>query len=226
MRKLTSLSLLLLAISFIVVNCTKEGPQGPAGATGAQGPAGATGATGSTGATGAQGPAGATGAQGPAGTANVIYSSWFNFVQADWADTTLQYYGGAARAWRTAPSLSASVVNSGVILCYTQDQVNAARPLPWLLPNPVAANNNTWVLGFLGLPGQILFYIDDLSNSALPPNQGYFGSLRYIIIPGGISGGRGASTEKIADINGQTYTETQLRNMSYVEICNLLHIQQ
>ena len=88
MRKLTSLSLLLLAISFIVVNCTKEGPQGPAGATGAQGPGGATGATGSLvvpvllarKALLVQGP------QGPAGTANVIYSNWFTI--ANWIDTT------------------------------------------------------------------------------------------------------------------------------------------
>ena len=64
----------LLASAFIFVNCTKEGPEGPAGATGAQGPAGATGAAGAAGAAGATGPAGATGVAGPAGTANVIYS--------------------------------------------------------------------------------------------------------------------------------------------------------
>ncbi len=76
MRKFKSLSLLLLASAFILVNCTKEGPEGPAGATGAQGPAGATGAAGAAGAAGATGPAGATGVAGPAGTANVIYSAW------------------------------------------------------------------------------------------------------------------------------------------------------
>jgi ABC-type amino acid transport substrate-binding protein len=88
MRKFKSLSLLLLASAFILVNCTKEGPEGPAGATGAQGPAGATGGAGAAGATGATGPAGATGVAGPAGSANVIYSAWVTSPYAS-RDTTI-----------------------------------------------------------------------------------------------------------------------------------------
>lgn len=73
MRKVRFLSLLLLAIAFIMVNCTKEGPEGPQGpagpqgATGATGPNGATGPAGPAGPTGPQGATGATGPQGPAG---------------------------------------------------------------------------------------------------------------------------------------------------------------
>ena len=121
MRKFRLLSLLFLAISFIAVSCTKEGPEGPAGATGAQGPAGiggTTGATGPAGATGPQGPVGPTGPQGPAGTANVIYSSWFTFATADWVDSAIVNVGSAKRAIRTAPGITSTVMNQGVILSY------------------------------------------------------------------------------------------------------------
>ena len=48
--------------------------------------------------------------------------------------------------------------------------------------------------------------------------------MRYIIIPGGVGGGRMA--EKAAQINGQVYTESQLKAMSYAQICSLLRIAQ
>jgi hypothetical protein len=52
------------------------------------------------------------------------------------------------------------------------------------------------------------------------PNAAYV--YRYIVIPGGIAG-RG--TEKAAQIKGQVYTESQLKNMSYSQVCTLLNIQ-
>src|SRR5690242_16273859 len=91
MRKFRLLTILLLAVAFIAVNCTKEGPEGPAGATGPQGPAGVQGPAGPAGPAGPNGPAGPTGPQGPAGTANVIYSPWTDFVGATWSAATVEF---------------------------------------------------------------------------------------------------------------------------------------
>ncbi|HWR33084.1 MAG TPA: hypothetical protein VN451_06145, partial [Chitinophagaceae bacterium] len=146
MRKFRLLSLLALAITFIAVSCTKEGPEGPAGATGTQGPTGATGATGATGPTGPQGPAGPTGPQGPPGSANVIYSSWA-FEPGNWgSDTTmLSLNGGIAKRFIVAaPSLSQTILDQGVILAYMKGGVTSANPvgLPvnFSQPNPIPNN--------------------------------------------------------------------------------------
>ena len=228
MRKLTSLSLLLIAISFIVVNCTKEGPQGPAGATGAQGPAGATGATGSTGATGPQGPAGATGAQGPAGTANVIYSSWFSATGGSgWADTSMLSTGTVKRNIFPAPSLSASVISQGLIMVYYNFNNGATltfHSIPYIFtvtPQPLIMDYVVDVQKLIVTQGWATPPFTPTPQVTIPSDQ-----FRYIIIPGSIGGGRGISSEKIADINGQTYTETELKNMSYHDICSLLRIPE
>jgi hypothetical protein len=226
MRKLTSLSLLLLAISFIVVNCTKEGPQGPAGATGAQGPAGATGATGGTGATGPQGPAGATGPQGPAGSANVIYSSWTTYAAASWADTTL--YGLVyKRAIQAAPSVTAANIANGVILAYTRPASYGANTISQLPIQLFYTNTTTYELvQFLTDLNKMIYLFQNVNSGVVSNFAPTSDSYRYIVIPGSIGGGRGISSEKIVDLNGQTYTETELKAMSYTDICNLLHIPQ
>lgn len=59
MRKSSLLSCFLIASTFILINCTKEGPEGPAGPQGPQGNAGV------------QGPAGPQGPIGISGNANV-----------------------------------------------------------------------------------------------------------------------------------------------------------
>src|SRR5262245_30672434 len=130
MRKLRSLFLSLLAISFITVSCTKEGPEGPVGAQGLQGPPGTPGATGAAGQTGATGP------QGPAGTANVIYSAWFN-EPATWGDTTMASLNGihARKFNAAAPSLTQAIIDQGIVICYAK-WPNGITPvaLPWNLP--------------------------------------------------------------------------------------------
>jgi Collagen triple helix repeat (20 copies) len=219
MRKFKSLSLLLLASAFILVNCTKEGPEGPAGATGAQGPAGATGATGATGAAGTTGPAGATGAAGPAGTANVIYSSWA--AQGSWADTTFPGVGSGtlSRSIRTAAGITQGILDQGVIITYWQFPATTVQQLPAFAANPAQVLNSVSALG------KVIFYIANLTTgTATGASAG--GLFRYVIIPGGVAGGRGVSSEKIAEIKGQVYTESQLKAMSYSQICSLLNIPQ
>jgi len=213
MRKLSSLSLLLIALSFLLVNCTKEGPEGPAGANGAQGPAGANGATGPAGPTGPSGPAGPTGPtgpQGPAGTANVIYSPWVTVNAADWTGN------GTADQSKTltAPGVTVAIRDQGVILVYAQYN-GLVRPLPF---NDISTTNPVQFDFYSPAVGQILLRAYRPSGGfSLIPIQ-----FRYVLIPGGVAGGRG----KMAEINGTVYTESELQAMSYAQICGLLHIAQ
>lgn len=101
MRKFNSLSLLLLALTFIAASCTKEGPEGPVGATGAQGPPGAT---------------GAPGTPGTPGAGITTYSTWVTTVDADWV---LGYVApnnyNVERIYnRTAPGVTASILDQGL----------------------------------------------------------------------------------------------------------------
>ena len=221
MRKLRFLSLLLLAITVIVINCTKEGPEGPVGATGPQGPAGATGATGAAGAAGTPGAPGATGPQGPAGTANVIYSAWTSIgTSSATPDTSIIFEGTVTRDYVTAPSLSLAVLDNGVILSYIRvsaSPTSAEIPLPWSIAGGLK-------LGFAPLLNKICYYVSNLttgSNSGVG-STGIAGSVRYVIIPGAVSGGRMASGQ-------QTYyghTADELKAMSYHDVCALLNIPE
>jgi hypothetical protein len=216
---------LLLATAFIFVNCTKEGPEGPAGATGAQGPTGANGpagAAGPQGLTGPAGPAGPAGPQGVAGTANVIYSSWTSFPAANWTDSTMFTIGLVKKVYMPAPSLSAAIINNGVSLVYirfTGSPTFGPYILPWI------ANQSNLMFGFAPTLNRIVLYNTNLTGTAgliVDPLVEF----RYVLIPGGVAGGRGANTEKMAEIKGQLYTESQLIAMSYSQICSLLNIAQ
>jgi len=228
MRKFRLLSLLLLALSFIIVNCTKEGPEGPAGATGAQGPAGIQGPAGPAGAvgpTGPAGPAGPAGPQGPAGTANVIYSAWTDFTAANWG-AAVNEFGKTVRNYAApAPGVTASIITTGVVLVYWRD---IGLPNPQQMPS-ISYNITQPVnqyLGFALLTGQIQIKFFNIDNTNDPGTfTGAGNSYRYILIPGSVAGGRGMN-EHVAEINGQTYSKTQLENMSYAQVCQLLHIAQ
>lgn len=227
MRKFRLLSLLLLAIVFVAVNCTKEGPEGPAGATGPQGPAGGTGATGATGATGPQGPqgpTGPTGPQGPAGTANVIYSAWEQFSAAAWADTTILNVGQCSRYLRTAPGVTAAIINNGVVLSYL-GLVSGGNVTqgPYQMPFLCTGCSPVVNLSFIPVAGKLIYYSVNLTGTTTGFADGSY-STRYVIIPGGVSGGRGTGSEKMAEINGQFYTESELKSMSYDQVCSLLNI--
>jgi hypothetical protein len=232
MRKFNLLSLLAVAITFLAVSCTKEGPEGPVGSQGPQGPTGATGAAGAigaTGPTGAQGPVGPAGPQGPTGTANVIYSAWIN-EPANWgADTAMSSINGNAKRFIVAaPSLSQAVLDQGVVLSYFRSPLagNGTIQLPWTF--------NAGALGVIQTDSRpalnkiiYFFWIPANAAAALPaPAIGGPAQFRYVIIPGGVAGGRGTSSERTAQVAGQLYTESQLKSMSYAQICNLLKIQQ
>lgn len=216
MRKLRPLSLLLLAIVIIAVNCTKEGPEGPAGAQGPQGPAGSSGgagATGPAGPAGPTGPIGPTGPQGPAGTANVIYSNWFDLGSGQ-RDTTLF---GVAYKYKSFPvtSLTAAVIANGVILTYAKFQgfPNEVR----LLPTPVP-DVQLWFESIATTGTLYIRWYNIATPAAAPTAIGTTNQFRWIIIPGGVLGGRSA------DGDMSTYTLEQLKTMSYEDACEALNV--
>lgn len=231
MRKFRLLSLLALAITLFAVSCVKEGPEGPAGATGAQGPTGATGPVGPagpTGPTGPAGPTGPTGPQGPAGTANVIYSVWNPFLPGNWSAATPFFGINTRRYTHTTATITAAIRDQGVVLVYVRAAGTGSTtyPLPAVLPyisgvdvnlrHEVNLGNFVIVTHVLGSPATDPGIIDGVAN----PGNDY----RYIIIPGGVAGGRYA--EKVCEINGQVYTESQLKAMSYQQVCSLLRIPE
>lgn len=201
MRKFRLLTLLLLASTFIFVNCTKEGPEGPAGATGPQGPAGNTGAT------------------GAAGSANVIYSAWHTLPNS-WRDSSVT--GSNMKVnHETVVSVTSQILANGVVLGYFRIPAAGSQPLPLPYTNVVG----TW--GFIPDAGKIFYTLFVAGNPAPPlPTPSATNEYRWIVIPGGVLGGRSGNTEKVAEIEGQLYTETQLKEMSYNEICGLLKIAQ
>lgn len=208
------LALLFSAITLLSIGCTKEGPEGPVGAQGPQGPAGNPGAPGA---------AGAPGAQGPAGTANVIYSSWF--TTPGWVastPTSTPFYGEVASYLRAAPGVTQTVLDNGVILSYmkgdpllTGTAATSVMPLPYSIGTGFGFNDQ---YDFAATPGNIryLYKSDDpwdVANLAVI-------SFRYIIIPGGVSGGRVMNN----NTNNQSYSIDELKKMPYEEVVKKLGI--
>jgi len=212
MRKFRLLSLLSLAIVFIGVSCTKEGPEGPVGATGAQGPAGAAGAAG---ATGPQGPA------GPQGTTNVTYSAWF-LTGSGWREGTAAdpFYGEVFYYPKAAPAVTQTIIDQGIVLAYMKGDPNLVAPAintPFLLPYTVGVG-----FGFIDLydftlsPGNIRFlyksdFAWDLSDLAVI-------SFRYVVIPGSVAGGRGTAPLYAG------HSADELKAMSYEQVATLFNI--
>jgi hypothetical protein len=222
MRTSRLLSLALFAFLFIVVSCTKEGPEGPIGPQGPQGTPGtggtpgATGATGAAGPTGPQGPAGPTGPTGPSGSANVIYSAWFSFAAAEWADTTLPLRGTVSRAIRVAPSVTATNITSGVVISYTR--TSAAEPVTQLPLSYIGAvPGNILQLHSLNTTNKVIYYIANLTTGTATATT-YAGEFRYVVIPGAVAGGRMASGP------ARGYSLSQLQSMSYDQVVSLFKI--
>jgi Collagen triple helix repeat (20 copies) len=202
-----------------------QGPAGPQGATGAQGPAGAQGAQGVQGVQGPAGPQGATGLQGPAGpagpagpqgvpgTANVIYSSWAA-PQFSWRDTSL---GGSNYRINhsNAVSITANVLAQGVVLVYVRNTFGTNDgPFPLPLTQSIFSTNIT--ISFLPAVGKIFYTGYTFDNLATQtPTQREF---RWVVIPGGVAGGRLTSGPAAG------YTVNQVKTMSYSQIASIFNI--
>lgn len=199
MKKIKLLSQLALAITIFALGCAKDGAQGPVGATGA---------------TGATGPAGPTGATGATGTANVIFSSWATVGSLGAIiDSAITDFGTCKRFIRTAPSLTAGVLDSGLVISYWRVTTVIYSAIPYQFP--VAAQ--TYFLGAANTPGKIIYFTSIFGAGAgWTPNSG--AEVRYVIIRGAVSGGFSGG------IGGTIYTAEQIKAMPYERVCELFKI--
>jgi hypothetical protein len=193
--KLHTFLFLLFTSAVIVVTTSckkKQGPQGPAGPAGVQG---------------VQGPA------GPAGTANVIYSAWF--TPTAW--TTPGLSSSSSSFDKTAPGVTATVISQGLVLSYVQltGDGGVTRNLPTTIN---ISPSIIYQLNFLIVSAGILrFTTHDLQGSFTPVITNQY---RYVIIPGGVSGGR--------LMNGPAagYEVDQIKSMSYEQVKSLFSIPE
>jgi hypothetical protein len=146
-----------------------------------------------------QGPAGP---QGPAGTANVIYSTWkyaTNFNDSTIDNSSLKV------GYVLAPSLSSTILNSGTVIVYFTYGGGT-----FVLPYTSNAGGKPNTISFVPMLNKILVtrFTHDNSNSvALSTLLQY----RYVIIPGGVSGGRQATHPDYND---------------YTAVCRYYHIPE
>ena len=166
--------LVILTLGVLQFNCSKEGPAGPQGNAGPQGPAGAAGVA------------------GPAGSANVIYSAWFLTGAAGWDTVTnAPHYGAHASYDKAAAGVTQAVIDSGIVLAYmkgdpTTGLTDDVFPLPYTI-GPGFGFTDHWDF-VLNTAGNIRF----LYKSDFPWPAAQLGgiSFRYVIVPGGVPGGR------------------------------------
>lgn len=184
---------IFITLSVAHFSCSKTGPTGPQGETGPQGP---------------QGPQGPTGATG---TANVIYSPWF-LTGTGWDTVTnAPSYGAYATYDKAAAGITQTVIDNGVVLVYMKGDPTTGLPNDvFPLPYSVGVGfgfTDLWDFA-LNAPGNIRF----LYKSDFPWDIVTLGtiSFRYIIIPGGVAGGRMLDPRK----------------MTYAEVCKLYNIPQ
>lgn len=200
MRKLRLLTLSSLAIIFIASSCTKEGPEGPAGASGAQGPAGTPGTPGTPG-------AGIT-----------VYSDWYTTTAADWLTTGVDQYTAAALVNRTAPAITQTIIDRGVVLGY----VSGWRVFGFPRATETAQMPYLADLNFLDYydfvvpsAGNIRYLYK--SFDPWPPADLAGTKFRYIAIAGSLAGRNATPTYA-------GYTKEQLKAMSYDEVISLFKI--
>jgi hypothetical protein len=213
MKSLKFFSLMLLT-SLFIISCQKEGPEGPAGPQGVAGPQGAAGTNGTNGANGATGATGATGPQGPAGTANVIYSAWSKFTSGGWGDSSFIDVGSVSRFNRSAPGITSSILSTGVVLSYLANVDGSGNVLAGAGPYPLPFLFGTRTISVIPAVGRIIYYV-----SVTGFTNGTY-STRYIIIPGGVAGGRFTSGPATG------YTVEQVKAMSYEQIKTLFNIPE
>jgi hypothetical protein len=149
--------------------------------------------SGSTGATGPAGPA------GPAGPDSVVYSQWislsftFNTTDSAWEDTL------------SAPSITQTILDSGVILSYVnfQEQDGTYHVIP------VASLGN--------------FFFEDFSlqqiNIVVPGLENNYTGLpyRYVTIPGSMVAATSAGTKAV-----KGYSVQELKAMPYTKLQQVL----
>lgn len=157
---------------------------------------------------GLPGPAGQDGQDGQDGLsgqdATVYYSEWF--TPSTWSGSSGDWYFEAS-----APDLTEDIVEGGIVLAYVwlaNDLYDgtAIRPLP---AYAIGANWSYLIYQY----GTIEFTCDMISQPLTVGN-----SFRFVAIPGNITALKSASSPN--------YSEQELKNMSYHEVCILFNIPE
>lgn len=171
LKSLFPAAMLLMATSFLVASCGKDGSQGPAGPAGAQGPAGTNGTNGTN------------GAKGDPGTANVIYSAW---TDVSFLPDTLHTSGGGIDtigyyANIDAPKLTQDILTSGDMHVYVN--INTADD-PTVVPLPYADETGV-VIRYVAFLNTFQIY-SNIDPSTVQDNAGVkYQQYRYVLVPGG-----------------------------------------
>jgi len=140
---------------------------------------------------------GKTGLQGPPGTANVIHSAWF-LTGSGWDTTIAPNYGAIATFDHNAPDITQAVIDSGLVLAFmkgdpTTGLGNDVFPLPYSVG---IGYGFTDIWDFvINAPGNIRFLYK--SDNPWTPAELATISFRYIIVPGGVAGGRMLDPRKL-----------------------------
>lgn len=154
-------SAMMLATSIFFNACKGEvGPKGDTGATGANG---------------------ATGAKGDVSSANVIYSTW---KPADsWVLSN--YYGAIGRYFDiAAPQLTREILDRGNVYVYWKP----ANNLDAVIPLPTTTHDfREFFLEHKVSRIRIWFFNSIRTDPGTLPSSNEF---RYVIVPGGVAGGR------------------------------------
>ncbi|MFN5133695.1 MAG: hypothetical protein ACK5DG_00155 [Chitinophagaceae bacterium] len=238
-------SLLSFAAIALFSSCSK-GDKGATGPVGIAGPTGVQGVQGTIGQSGPVGPQGITGVQGPTGPAapapTVTYSSW---AAASWTvvSTTGQI---RTRYSRPAPGITAASLSTSVVLTFmrnpptltgavtgvapTANITGQVVPLPYTDANRIefppasgtfANYTNEWVHALPATGGTINFEYR-ATGIVWTVSVANFNSLgieyRYVLIPGGIAGGR------ITSGPAAGYTVDQVKAMSYDQVRSMFNI--
>lgn len=162
----TAAAAMLLTSSLLFTQC--QGPQGEPGP---------------------QGEKGATGSKGETGTTNVIYSGWVNMSNNSfWSSHSDGFTANFA-----APPINQTVIDQGLVLIYVKDgDRNNVFQLPLYI------NTNLTIKAYATLQRIHLILqvnpsagVTSFSNFLL----GQYTTYRYIVVPGGMAGGRKATVD-------------------------------
>lgn len=218
MRKFRFLSLLLLFALIIGVSCTKEGPEGPVGATGPQGPAGST------------GPQGNPGTPGPAG-ATVTYSAWYTTTAADWVDDQAAPFWAWMKVARPAPAITAAIMDNGVVLAYSKNwkswsSGNVPVATPAVVQLPYQTDQDLMEFLDFAVPsvGNILYMYKSHVPSLFGVDPNWTAAdlagtqFRYLVIAGTTAGGKGKP------FGG--FTKDELKAMTYEQVARIFNIPE
>jgi hypothetical protein len=153
----------------------------------------------------------------------VIYSSWYTdgTFSPTWGDTTLTFVGVVTRAIKAAPGITASIIDQGLVLAYIKGTpVVEPQLLPWTLSGAnIGYPGRTFQLNYIPQPGKLFYYFNDIITGGAAGFGGTGGfEFRYILIPGGVAGGRFTSGPAAG------YSIQQIKSMSYQQVTSIFNI--